>query len=27
LLHLAGGLHRRQSSIGVKHLAEILASQ
>ncbi|MGH8924576.1 MAG: (Fe-S)-binding protein [Acidimicrobiia bacterium] len=27
LLHLAGGLHRRQSAVEVKHLAEILASQ
>ncbi|MGH8958888.1 MAG: (Fe-S)-binding protein [Acidimicrobiia bacterium] len=27
LLHLAGGLHRRQSAVEVKHLAEVLASQ
>ena len=27
LLHLAGGLHRRKSTVEVKHLAEILAGQ
>ncbi|HJU82294.1 MAG TPA: (Fe-S)-binding protein [Acidimicrobiia bacterium] len=27
LLHLAGGLHRRQSEVEVRHLAEILASR
>lgn len=27
LIHLAGGLHRRQSAVEVKHLAEVLASR